>query len=159
MTKTPVFKTGGDCDTWCGRCKLELAHTIVAMVGAWPVEVICNTCGGKHKFKKPKQARAAAKGTRSGARRRTVAGAATTRAESTQELTPTQARNRWLDLLAASPTKQHRSYNVRESFEKSETLRHTKFGVGVVVEVIGASKIRVLFEDCEKVLAVNYGRR
>jgi hypothetical protein len=30
------YKTGGDCDAWCTKCKMDLAHTIVAMVTASP---------------------------------------------------------------------------------------------------------------------------
>jgi len=153
-----VLKTGGDCDTWCGRCKMELAHTIVAMVGEWPVQVICNTCGSKHKFKKPKSARVKSKAT-SGTKRRSVAAGAKARSERAREMTPAEAKNRWLDLLAASPHKEHRRYTVKESFSKNDTLMHSKFGVGIVMEEMDGKKVRVLFEDCEKVLVINYGKK
>ena len=37
-------KTGGEVDCFCTRCKMVLAHTILAMVGDRPARVKCNTC-------------------------------------------------------------------------------------------------------------------
>src|SRR5436190_4368870 len=44
-------KLGGNIDSWCGKCKLVLAHTIEAMVGDKPARVHCNTCGSQHSYK------------------------------------------------------------------------------------------------------------
>ena len=160
MAPKQEFITGRDCDTWCGKCKLELAHTIVAMVGEWPVHVICNTCGSKHRFKKPKgAAKPRRKTTAAASPRRRAPGLREARVVAAREMTPAELKNRWLDLLAAAPGKEHRLYNVRESFGMDETLRHKKFGVGIVVETMGSdTKVRVLFEEGEKVLVVNYGK-
>ena len=38
-----MLKPGDDVDSWCGVCKLMLAHTIEAMVGDTPARVHCNT--------------------------------------------------------------------------------------------------------------------
>src|SRR5207302_3841179 len=46
-----VHRVGGDVDAFCTRCKMELGHTILAMVGARPVRVRCNTCGGEHNYR------------------------------------------------------------------------------------------------------------
>ena len=40
-----AVRVGSNVDSWCGKCKLMLAHTVEAMVGAQPKRVNCNTCG------------------------------------------------------------------------------------------------------------------
>src|SRR5213596_673008 len=42
---------GGTIDSWCGKCKMILAHTIEAMVGDKPARVHCNTCNSQHAYK------------------------------------------------------------------------------------------------------------
>src|SRR5438132_6192635 len=44
-------KVGGSIDSWCGKCKMVLAHTIEAMVGEKPARVTCNTCKSQHTYK------------------------------------------------------------------------------------------------------------
>jgi hypothetical protein len=46
-----------------------------------------------------------------------------------------------------------RAYGIRETFAANELMRHSKFGDGVVLEVIDRQKIRVLFRDEARVLA------
>jgi len=46
-----TLKVGGEVDAVCGRCKMTLAHTILAMVGTKPVRVQCNTCGAQHGYR------------------------------------------------------------------------------------------------------------
>ena len=45
------LKVGGDIDAWCTRCKMDLGHTILAMVGTKAARVRCNTCQGEHNYK------------------------------------------------------------------------------------------------------------
>src|SRR5512147_1411968 len=44
-------RVGGEVDAFCSKCQLLLAHTVIAMVGAVPVKVECNTCRAVHKFR------------------------------------------------------------------------------------------------------------
>ena len=46
-----MLKPGGNVDSWCGKCKLILAHTIEALVGDKPARVHCNTCKAQHSYK------------------------------------------------------------------------------------------------------------
>src|SRR2546430_15525379 len=46
-----ALRVGGDIDAWCTRCKMNLGHTILAMVGTRPARVRCNTCQGEHNFR------------------------------------------------------------------------------------------------------------
>src|SRR5207245_8977881 len=53
---------GGTIDSWCGKCKMILAHTIEAMVGDKPARVHCNTCNAVHTYKANEPGKAAAPG-------------------------------------------------------------------------------------------------
>lgn len=44
-------RVGGEIDAWCGSCKGLRMHTIVAMVGDEPKQVICLSCNAKHGFR------------------------------------------------------------------------------------------------------------
>ena len=45
---------GKEIDAYCTRCRLDLAHTIIAVVGNQIGRVICNTCNSQHKYYPPK---------------------------------------------------------------------------------------------------------
>src|SRR5881396_3013951 len=55
-------KPGSTIDSWCGKCKMVLAHTIEAMVGDKPVRVHCNTCNAVHTYKAKEPGKTAAPG-------------------------------------------------------------------------------------------------
>jgi hypothetical protein len=46
-----MLKPGGNVDSWCGKRKLILAHTIEVMAGDKPARVHCNTCKAQHSYK------------------------------------------------------------------------------------------------------------
>ncbi len=45
------YKVTGDVDAWCGPCAELKTHTIIAMVGDEPAQVVCQRCGSRHKFR------------------------------------------------------------------------------------------------------------
>ena len=49
MSKKP--SAGGLVATYCTKCKLDLGHTIMAMVGEKIVRVKCRTCGSEHNYR------------------------------------------------------------------------------------------------------------
>jgi hypothetical protein len=146
------FRTGRDCDGWCTRCKMDLAHTIVAMVDGLPVKVECNTCGSLHKFYHPRAERDAAKAARAAARavKKTSSGKNTKRTSGGSS----KVREIWAQRMESHGGDSQRLYTIRDQYEVDEVLEHTKFGRGVVTKLISALKMRVLFEDGEHVLAM-----
>ena len=125
-------KVGGDIDAWCTRCKMNLGHTILAMVGARPARVRCNTCQGEHNF------RGAPEPPRKGSWQ------------------PRAVRERpavtsWEALLAGKDLSRARKYTAREKFAQDEVLQHPVFGIGLVQEVRG-DKIQVAFKADVKTL-------
>ncbi|HLM74940.1 MAG TPA: hypothetical protein VK459_19660, partial [Polyangiaceae bacterium] len=56
-TTTKKPKTGGEIDAYCTKCRLDLLHRIIAMVGDSVKKVECKTCGSHHLYRRPKSER------------------------------------------------------------------------------------------------------
>jgi hypothetical protein len=133
-----AHRVGGDVDAFCTRCKMELGHTILAMVGQKPARVRCNTCGGEHNYR----------GTAAPARK----GSWTPASERTARPTVTS----WEALLRQKDLSRARRYSTKERFEADDVLEHPVFGIGLVREVRG-DKISVAFKADVKTLVHGKG--
>ncbi len=154
-----TYKTGGDCDAYCTKCKMDLAHTIVAMVGGEPVQVKCNTCGGFHKYRPTAAARAAAKAAKKTTARTTTRSssatkAAATRAQRAKERSQAELTARWEAAMEARDKGNSRPYDVHETYAEDDVILHPKFGLGLVLEVTQPKRARVLFRDAERQLVM-----
>lgn len=146
------FNTGGNCDAWCTKCKLDLAHTIVAMVDDLPVKVECNSCGGVHKYRPTKEAKEAAKEAKKAAR------AAAKKTSARKKPKPLAAAEvRWREAMDAHGEGKTRPYDPKKPFDTDEVLDHAHFGLGVVLRPLERQRVRVLFEDTERTLVVDLG--
>jgi hypothetical protein len=118
------LRPGDDTETYCGRCKAERAHQVVALnADGVPASVICRTCGGQHRFHEKKETAA-----RAGRRSREAA-------EATQD----------------APAGPARAYSPQEVYAAGEWVEHTKFGRGKVAQARGG-KIEVRFESGNRLL-------
>jgi hypothetical protein len=133
-----AHRVGGDIDAFCTRCKMELGHTILAMVGQKPVRVRCNTCGGEHNYR----------GTSAPARKGSWAPAS--------ERTARPTVTTWDALLREKDLSRARRYSTKERFEADDLLEHPVFGIGLVREVRG-DKISVAFKADVKTLVHGKG--
>ena len=132
MTDRP--STGGDTDTYCTKCRLDLEHIILAMVGGTVIKVQCKTCGSIHKFRGAPAARAKSL-------RRAGSGI--------QSL----MRNQQLwEAAVGEAADKGIPYNMEGVYHAGEVIDHTTFGRGVVQRVL-FKKCAVLFRDGERVLA------
>jgi len=133
------YKTGEYINAWCTKCKLELGHTIVAMVENAPKRVKCNTCNGEHNYR--------------------TGPAASNRIKSIHAKRKTRSRetkyNEYMSRLADAGLSNAKKYTTGGSFEKDDLVEHPKFGTGVVVSVIHLNKIEIFFKDGPKLLAQN----
>jgi hypothetical protein len=123
-------RVGGDIDAFCTRCKMELGHTVLAMVGTKPARVRCNTCQGEHNYR----------GSSAPTPRRATA--------ATREKPQVTS---WEALLANKDLSRARTYSAKEKFAEDEVLNHPIFGIGLVQEVRG-DKIQVAFKADVKTL-------
>jgi hypothetical protein len=133
------YSVGGDIDAWCTKCKLELGHTIIAMVDNLPKRVKCNTCNAQHNFRAKPVERSRAK-TKSSTRK-------TRSKETTYE--------EYISRLTGGDPANSRKYNTKGNFEKDEIIDHLSFGIGIVLSVIHVNKIRILFKDGPRLLIQN----
>ena len=136
MLRAPMSKVGGEVDSFCSKCELVLAHTVIAMVGAKPVRVKCNTCQGEHKFRPapgaagPSPSVAARKAARPGREKKVEI--------SFEELLAARKK-------AAVP------YSVKRTFAVDDVLDHPTFGRGFV-SAVRTGKVEVTFRGDVKVL-------
>lgn len=122
------LRPGDDTDNYCGRCKAERAHQVIALnADGKPATVICRTCGGQHRFREKKEPSAP---TTVGTVRRAggTAGAA-----------------------RDAPAGPARPYSPKEVYAVGEWVEHPKFGRGKVTQARGG-KIEVSFESESRLL-------
>jgi hypothetical protein len=140
MTTPNSIRTGGEIDAFCGKCELNLAHTIIAMVGPKVVKVKCNTCGSDHQYRgqQPlvKTTSFAAPKKPAGAGSKPRAAAVTVS---------------WDDQFKGKDLTKAKKYSPRETFAVDEVVDHPTFGLGLVRAVRG-DKIEVGFKQEDKVL-------
>lgn len=140
-----AVKAGGEVDSWCTKCRMDLLHRVVAMVGGKPKRVECQTCHSQHNYRAPKNAPAAASGKKS----------ATTKARSAKSAStpkPSRIQHDWEVHLAGKEQGAFRAYSINSRFERDELIRHKTFGDGCVLEVLQDQKINVIFREGIKVL-------
>jgi hypothetical protein len=127
---TPIrvkkLRPGDDTDTYCGRCKAERAHQVVALnANGIPASVICRTCGGQHRFHEKK------------------------------ESAPSPSAGRKVRASAEpardAPVGTSRHYSPKEVYAQGEWIDHPKFGQGKVTQA-RAGKIEVRFESGSRLL-------
>ena len=122
-------RIGGTIDSWCGKCKLILAHTIEAMVGTRPARVHCNTCNSQHSYKPSEPGKTVPR---------------------SQTAKPRVSR--YQGLLNGSNPDKAKAYSPKEKYQSGDVLKHPSFGIGVTTAVKDETKIEVLFESGSKLL-------
>ena len=136
---SPQFKVGGEVDVVCTKCKLTLAHTILALVDGVPAKVRCNTCKSEHVYRDPNRKRSPAR-----------------RSRASRPSGSAESEATWQRLVGEAGSSPKRRYNMYERFEAGELLDHPAFGLGVVTGGIGNSKVEVAFRSGQKVLVHQY---
>jgi hypothetical protein len=140
-----TIRTGGEIDAFCSRCELNLAHTIVAMVGPKVVKVKCNTCGNDHQYR----------GEQPLVKSQSFANPKK-RASPTSALKPTRAQVSWDELLKGKDLSRAKRYSVKDTYAVDDVIDHPTFGLGLVVAV-RQDKVDVAFKQHEKVLVHGKG--
>ncbi len=127
------LKVGGDVESWCGRCAELTTHSIVAMVGDEPKQVLCQVCGSRHTH-------------RTAAARKTAAGTAPGQAATTEERArpaDPEARKRAAELRAlgaeVAAAENVRVFDPRERYKAGEIISHPEFGRGKIENVLRSS--------------------
>jgi hypothetical protein len=124
---------GSDVESWCGRCGESTTHSIVAMVGSEPKQVLCQVCGSRHSHRTGPARKAAA------------AGGASAGGEADDRPRPTdpEARRKAAELralgeeVAAAATV--RLFDPRERYKAGEIIAHPEYGRGKIENVLRSS--------------------
>jgi hypothetical protein len=131
--RAPAAKlgVGGDVESWCGKCGESTTHSIVAMVGTEPKQVLCQVCGSRHTH-------------RTGpARTRTSSGAATSAGEDRPRAVDPEAQKRAAELRAlgeeVASAATVRVFDPKERYKAGEIIVHAEFGRGKIENVLRSS--------------------
>lgn len=141
---------GDDVEAWCTRCRMNLNHRVVAVVGNNIQRVVCLTCGSHHKFYPPKNQEPVEKEERVERRPQPD------KTRKPANRTANKAYGEWTTFMKDMPPgTMAKPYNISESYGPSEYMEHPLFGTGRVLEIVGAEKIQVIFKEGRKVLICN----
>jgi len=143
-----THKVGGEVDAFCTRCKMTLAHTILAMVGQTIARVQCNTCGGQHAY------RSAPGTTRPRSSSSSSSGSTATRAASREPAVKTVMG--FEEQLKGKDLTKARKYSPKDTYAADEVMDHPTFGFGLV-KAVRADKVDVAFKASERTLVHGRG--
>lgn len=143
-----THKVGGEVDAPCTRCKLTLAHTILAMVGTKIVRVRCNTCGGDHVYRSAPGT--TDRPTSSSSR------ASSSRASAPKEDRPAKVVISFEEQLAGKDIANAPKYSPKDTYQLDQVIQHPTFGLGLVTAVRG-DKVDIAFKSETKTLVHGRG--
>ena len=110
-----------DLEAWCALCGLGTPHGVLSTQGGRTHRVRCLSCNDTHLYE---------------------SSAPTPPSESVPEVTP---MGEFDVLLDGRETDTASRYNVDETYECSDIIKHPGLGVGIVVRLIGATLMDVRF--------------
>ncbi len=140
-----LLKAGIEIDAYCTRCRMDLTHRIIAVVGNKPVKVECRTCYGTHNYRAPKSSAVPADKTAK----------ATGAVNVPRPAKPKKSDPEEHITIAPPPGARIHSYRMTEKFAKDQWVSHKVFGTGVVTTVLADDKIEVHFDGASRVLVHN----
>jgi len=136
MLRRLMTKVGGEVDSFCSKCELVLAHTVIAMVGPKPVKVKCNTCHGEHRY-------------------RPAPGAVSEGASVAKRKAARPAREKKIEIsfeeLLAARKRPAVPYATKRTYQVDDVVDHPAFGLGFVTAV-RSGKVEITFRGDVKVL-------
>ncbi|MBN1559317.1 hypothetical protein JW998_03660 [candidate division KSB1 bacterium] len=140
MSDKKQIVVGDEIEAMCGACKDATVHIVEVIKANKVIRVMCKSCLNSHKFrapisqdeKKPKKSAAAAK----------------TSGKSKEQ-------RKWSRVMAKADVENPQDYAMTEKYEENDVINHTKFGVGVVAEIVDPTKMNVVFEDGVKTMVHN----
>jgi hypothetical protein len=128
------LRVGADLEAWCGKCAAKTTHSIVAMVGTEPRQVLCQVCSSRHAYR-TESARRGATG-----RGSAVPGEAESRPRIVvdPEVQRRAAELRALaEEVAAAP--KVRAFDPKERYKAGEIIAHAEYGRGKIENVLRSS--------------------
>ena len=125
------MEVGADIDNQCTKCGIT-THVVVAVMEGKLAKVECKQCGSVHRFRDPDKKKKTA-----------------VKKKATRKRTPAVPPGPLVEPNLNLPVK---PYEVSLTYEPGERIQHKVFGAGVIEQVMGPLKVRVFFEDGQKIL-------
>lgn len=137
---------GKNIDTFCSRCRLQLAHIVLYEVGGSVHGVKCKTCGSEHRYHgpRPEKRREIPAGRRPG----------NDSAKTQRPVRPVDSRQWEQRNASKTPDAVVWDYKWTENYEKGDVIAHPQFGRGFV-EKVSADSMEVLYREGRKQMAIN----
>jgi hypothetical protein len=129
------LKVGGDIEAWCTPCGGLKDHSIVAMVGDEPKQVVCQTCNARHGFRTA-PARKATTETELATGGRSSMTAADREAQRRGDEKAAQARALANEIASATEV---RPFDPKARYRSGEIIAHPQFGRGKIETVLRSS--------------------
>jgi hypothetical protein len=130
---TGALKVGADIEAWCGKCGESTTHSIVAMVGDEPKQVLCQVCGSRHAYRTGPARPRAVKGEPG-----TAEGESRPRLAVDPEAQRRAAQMRALGEEVAAAAEVRR-FDPKERYKAGEIISHPEYGRGKVENVLRSS--------------------
>jgi len=149
-----THKVGGEVDAYCTRCKLTLAHTILAMVGTKIARVRCNTCNGDHAYRGAPGTtdRPTSSSTPRASRATSSSGTSSSSSSSRAEKVVISFEEQ----LAGKDIANAPKYSPKDTYQVDQVISHPTFGIGLVTAVRG-DKVDLTFRTDTKTLVHGRG--
>jgi len=130
--RAPAAKlgVGGDVESWCGHCGETTTHSVVAMVGQDPKQVLCQVCGSRHTH-------------RTGPARRTTASTGGAATDDRPRAVDPETQRKAAELRAlgeeVASAASVRVFDPKERYKAGEIIVHAEFGRGKIENVLRSS--------------------
>ena len=132
------LSAGKEIDSYCTKCKLELGHLIVAMVGDKIAKVKCNTCGSVHNYRAVNKVQ------------KTGSPAKKTSTPKIQKDMGKPPEVLWQERISKARGTEI-PYEMGRVFKVGDVIAHELFGKGVVLQ-IASKKCTAIFVDKERIM-------
>ena len=133
-----VNKVAKDVIAYCVSCKMDLAHTVVAMNGETVKRVLCNTCNKEHIYRAP-----VGEMTPTGKKK-------PVRKKRTKKTVAPDVL--WEKAMESAQDIPSNLYTFDGSFETGEKIDHKIFGLGLITKLIRPNKMEVIFKEGTKLM-------
>lgn len=124
-----TLRVGGEVDAWCGPCESLTTHSIIAMVGSTPKQVVCQACNARHGYRTTP------------ARKPTGEAAVVPSPQESEAARRAEQKAEELRALGRelAEATQVRSFDARDRYRVGEVISHPEFGRGRVETVLRSS--------------------
>ncbi len=153
MNPPSAIRVGGEVDAHCNKCDMNLAHTILAMVGTAIKRVQCNTCHSQHMFRgaQPLQKATSFAAPRKSSPSSSSSGPARPRTPKSEVVVIG-----FDELLKGKDLTKAKKYSIRETYKVDDVVDHPTFGFGIV-SAVRVDKVDITFKADVKTLVHGKG--